>query len=88
MGGDRRLAAMIGARNFVAREDGIQFKWGARAKNGANAISIDLTPDDTYTVTFWKGRGANTKKVETFDTVYADQLKRLFETVTGLYLSL
>jgi len=39
-------------------------------------------------VTFWKGRGANIKKVETFDTVYADQLKRLFETVTGLYLSL
>src|SRR3972149_3750970 len=56
MGGARRLKAMIGAYDFLGSEKDreLQFKWKAKARNGAKAITISLDPSDTYTLKFWK----------------------------------
>jgi hypothetical protein len=88
MGGAGRLRAMIGAKDFGVGENVAQFKWAAKARNGANSIRIVLDPSDTYTMEFYKIRAGNAKLVKSFSDVYADSLKRIFESETGLYLSL
>jgi len=90
MGGSHRLGAMIGAHSFVYVDagDALIFRWKARAKNKANSVKMTLEPSDTYRVEFWSIRGTTIKQVGDFDGIYADQLKPLFETQTGLYLSL
>jgi hypothetical protein len=88
LGGAGRLTAMIGAKNFVGDENSLQFGFTAKSKNKANKIVIRLMPDDTYKVTFWTVRGVKFMKgAERFD-VYADSLRSLIESETGLYLSL
>lgn len=86
MGGIGRLTAMIGARQFVGDKSAIQFKWAAKSSDGSNAIRIELTPADTYTVTFYRIRGASTKATKQYEDVYAEDLVRIFEDQTGLYL--
>lgn len=83
-----RLAAMLGARSFVGSADSVQFKFAAKARNGANTVRIVLDPSDTYTVEFWTVRGAKMVKRAEFSNVYADGLRALFESETGLYVSL
>lgn len=39
-----RMVAMIGACNFVGSEDSLSFRFKARARNGANACRVTLTP--------------------------------------------
>jgi ppGpp synthetase/RelA/SpoT-type nucleotidyltranferase len=86
LGGAGRLTAMIGARNFVGGPNELQFKWAAKAKNGANTVSIHLDPSDTYTVSFYSVRGASTKEKKGYTDVYNSELVGLFERETGLYL--
>ena len=84
----RTISMMIGARDFVATDKGVMFRWAAKAKNGANKIIITLDPSDTYTVEFGRYRAGQYKPVSRHNDVYCDSLKPLFEAVTGLYLSL
>lgn len=97
MGGLNRLRAMVGADQALALESGVQFAFKGCRK--ANKCVVRLDPSDTYTVEFWACRpvkfnsrtGAMTggaKKVSECSGVYADSLKRVFESETGLYLSL
>jgi len=88
MGGGRRLKAMIGAYDFLGSEKDreLQFKWKAKARNGANAITISLDPSDTYTLKFWKIRAGKVTKIEEMEGVYDDMLRSIFEDRTGLYL--
>lgn len=86
LGGAWRLSVMIGAYNFFAIDNGLQFQFKAGRK--ANKIRIELTAWDDYTVTLYKGRGINTKEVASISGIYCDQLKSWFEEKTGLYLSL
>lgn len=88
LGGTGRLRAMIGADNFVGSVNSLQFKFKARAKNGANTLRVRLAADDTYTVEFWKVRGVSVSKLSEQSDVYADNLRAVFEHETGLYLSL
>jgi hypothetical protein len=84
-----KLAAMVGAHSFQCNENNLAFKFKAKAKNKANYCSIELAPDDTYTVKFWKMGGPEIlKSIGLFERVYEDSLKTLFETQTGLYVSL
>lgn len=83
-----RLTAMIGAYNFVGSENGVSFRFKARAKNGANGVRIVLDPSDTYTVEFFSVRAGKYKVKNTFSDIYNDSLTHLFENVTGLYLSI
>jgi hypothetical protein len=84
----RRLGVMIGAHTFVASDVGVSFKFKARAKNGANYCRVTLKPSDTYKVEFVSLRGVKVNIKGEFSDIYNDQLTRLFERETGLYLSL
>ncbi len=86
MGGSGRLAAMVGARDFVNTGRGLRFRFqGCKA---ANVCHIVLDADDTYTVEFYSIRGINVRKVSEESGHFCDTLRPYFETVTGLYLSL
>lgn len=87
LGGAGRLTAMIGAKHFFSDDDGrsLVFKFAGSRK--ANYAKITLTDDDLYTVDFKKIRGVEAKDVESFEGVYADMLRDIFESTTGLYLS-
>lgn len=93
MGAGGRLRAMIGAKDILALDAGVQFKF--MLSKGGNKVVIELTPDDLYNMTFYKVGRLNkktwdipVKEVAKFEGVYNDQLKPIFEETTGLYLSL
>lgn len=85
----RRLAVMIGARAFEDFVNGVRFRFTAKARNGADQVRIILDEDDTYAVIFTRGSGIHEEMVgREFEGVQAEGIRRLFETETGLYLSL
>lgn len=88
--GKNRFIAMTGAKNFVGSDDALSFKLPSNfAKGGINAVRIRLdTSRDTYEVTFSKIRGTKVTQVSTFNDVYADSLRSLFTSETGLDTSL
>ena len=86
LGGAHRLAAMIGARDFVDCGDALTFRFSARSLRGINRVKVRLAGDDTYTVTLYKGRLA--EQVAESTGVYADGLREVIEHMTGLALSL
>jgi hypothetical protein len=88
--GGRQFIAMTGARFITydekAESANLAFKFmGSR---NANHIKIVLDAMDTYTVTFFKIRGASFKEVSTHEGIYNDMLQELFTEVTGLYTTL
>ncbi len=84
MGGISKLVAMTGAKHFLAGDNSLQFKIGRNA-NKITAVVITLDADDTYTMTFFRGVKRAGCSV---GNVYADSLRRVFESETGMYLSL
>lgn len=88
MGGARRLSVMIGAKNFVAVEQGLTFKMGKGAKDGITHCTVTLAADDTYTVRFQRVWGHKVTEKGTTEGVYCDMLRDIFEDRTGFYLSL
>lgn len=87
LGGAGRLAAMVGAKITYDNKNqnvGIRFKGSTKA----NYVRITLNGKDLYDMEFLKIRGTSFKTVQTYNDVYGDQLKELFEKFTGLYLSL
>lgn len=86
LGGQSRLRLMVGASNFDLGVSSLSFRLKSAQKN-IKGITVTLDPSDTYTVSFHKVRGADITSKEVSD-VYADSLKRVIESETGLYLSL
>jgi len=88
MGGINKMMAMAGAKNFVDHGDALSFKFKACKKYNYCKVTLDEGLD-LYNVTFSKvdkwGAQTNEKNIA---AVYADQLKKVFESETGLYLSL
>lgn len=60
----------------------------ASPHRGPNYCKITLRGDDTYKVDFAKVGKSGIKPAGSYTGIYAEQLKPLFERVTGLYLSL
>jgi hypothetical protein len=93
MGGKNRIVAMTGARDFVAIDRGVQFSF-PKSIAGINKVIIRLTPADLYDIEFGcvrKMRGGfalEYTRRALHDGIYADNLKRIFEKATGLFLSL
>lgn len=84
MGGNK-FAAMTGAKNFVASEDGLQFS--IPKTNKINKVVIELNANDLYNVSFWNIQmGANFKmdKISEETNIYADTLRSVFTAGTGL----
>ena len=98
--GGNRFVAFTGAKEFIAIDNGLQFKIGRNASK-TNRIKITLNGADLYDMEFIKYRPFSVKvdhkkgevktieeKSETvreFNDVYFDQLQDLFTEVTGLY---
>lgn len=87
LGGAGRLRAMCGCKDFGAGDQSLQFKVGSNAKK-VTACVVTLEPSDTYRVTFFTGRGVNMREARRIEDVYADSLVAVFESETGMYLSL
>ena len=86
--GGNKFQTMTGANMFVATENGIQFSF--KGCKTANKCRITLRSDDTYNVEFFKlnrkeGTCPLTKEIE---MVYAENLQNVFESATGLYVTL
>ncbi|HEB0918906.1 TPA: hypothetical protein RY299_004611 [Enterobacter cloacae] len=84
--GGNRFIAMTGAKKFVALENGgLLFALPSNfAKNGINHVKIILDVSDTYTISFYKVRGASIKEIKSFTMIYCDQLQNIFTQITGL----
>ncbi len=88
MGGTGKLSVMIGAKDFISYPNGVAFKFMDPGAGKPNYVKIVLNARDTYDLEFGRLRGMNYKVVKSFDDIYNDSLRSLFERTTGLYLSL
>lgn len=86
--GGRRLASMIGAKNFIFSDSDefIRFQFMTGAKNKARFCKITLNGNDLYDVEFYSIRKMNVTDRGTFNNVYSEDLFNLFESETGLVL--
>jgi hypothetical protein len=93
--GGGRFVAMTGAKALTACDEGLRMKLpGNLTRQRINWVEVKLDPSDTYTLTFASERRPRGKAwaertvIETVDAVYCDQLRDVFEHVTGLATSL
>ena len=82
--GGNRFVAMTGAKNLADTGKGLSMKIMRNACKVTH-VTIELTPLDLYLVKFIKVRGTNMTVISEHDMVYAEDLRQLFETNTGLY---
>jgi hypothetical protein len=85
--GGRRFLLMTGTKNLVAAERALIFDLPkCFAKDGINKIRIELELNDTYTLTFFRlaRRGLEVTTVAERELVYAEDLRRVFTSITGL----
>lgn len=91
MGGSNRLSVMVGATNFLFESNGT-FRFNFKMSKKASLVRITLNSLDLYDVKFYKKKKQqfiyDYVMVQEYNNVYNDQLKELFESYTGLYLSL
>ena len=87
-GGLTRLRAMLGAKDFVSRPDGVSWRWPNPERQRGNAIRITLTPADLYTVEFLSISGKSVKPVKKYEEIYAQDLVKIFEEQTGWFLTM
>jgi len=89
--GGNRFIAMTGARNFIGSESSLSFRipgGGGFCKDGINFVRIELTPSDTYRMSFARIRGDKLTAVAQHDDIHFDGLRELFERETGLATSM
>ncbi len=85
----RKFIVMTGARHLMSDGNALSFRLPSGfANSGINYVKIWLDPNDTYRLEFGKVRGMNYKTISTFNDVYCDMLRPLFERETGLRTSL
>ena len=89
MGGSGKLSAMVGAHDFIGDDKSLQFSFKGSRKANKCRVVFDYTTD-TYIFQLWKfnKRTYDMAKVYELELVYWDMLIDLFESETGLYLSL
>ncbi len=96
LGGNRAMS-MIGTKKLVFSQNGndvtlnIHFAAKAKKVNGKSPNIFQVTyvhVSDLYTIAFLRIHGTNLTTLETTENVFCDQLVEMFETTTGLYLSL
>lgn len=89
--GGNKFRVMTGAKNFVGAPDSLRFSLpggGGFCLDGINKVVITLDPSDTYTVQFYRLRGAKATLIKEVKDVYCDYLVACFERATGLRTSL
>ncbi|MDX1532647.1 MAG: hypothetical protein R3230_00415 [Nitrosopumilaceae archaeon] len=91
--GGNRSTYMIGAKNLVALNEkcgGLSMKHMKTTINDkpANYFKVVLNESDLYDLEFGWIHGVNYTVREKVENVFADDLVRIFEDTTKLYLSL
>jgi hypothetical protein len=93
--GGNRFKVMTGAHSFTADRNSLTFKLPVKSNSGRiKGVLIELTPEDTYTMKFFREAGSfkqgdyRIEMVKEYTDVYCDQLQGLFTLTTGLYTSL
>ena len=91
--GGCRFIAMTGARCFVGDAGGLHFKLPGTpgfVSHGINLVKINLNRDDLYDIQFIRFRASNLswEPIATREGIYADMLREVFESETGLRTSL
>ena len=87
--GGNKFIAMTGAREFVAIENGICFRFPGKTTPRVNYLKIVLQGDDTYSMEFGRVWGMKITTVKMIEGgVYFDQLQSIFTENTGLYTHL
>jgi hypothetical protein len=82
--GGNKFLAMTGAKNLIYLKAGLQFDVSSRlTSNKANKIAIELV-DDLYTITCYKYRNLETKKLNSQVGISAQNLPQVFAKMTGL----
>ena len=88
MGGANRITAMTGAR-LLYDENSVTIRTRFYNKERANTVTITYDYEfDTYRMKFFRIRGFKVVELGEVNDVYCDQIISLFESKTGLYLSL
>jgi len=85
--GGNRFLIMTGSKNLIAKSNGLSMRL-SRNKSGANYLNIELTPMDTYKMTFSSIRNFNITTKKELNDIYFDQLQEIFTDITGLYTRL
>lgn len=100
--GGNKFIAMTGSSKFTSVDGGnTLFMKLTKNKAKTNTLRITLMPDDTYKMLFSYEKMTPIKKrifdsslpsfttsnQQLFEDVYNDQLKDIFESVTGLYVT-
>ena len=88
LGGQGRLSAMLGAKNFLDHGNALSFKFPNRARSKPNYVKVELAPDDTYTVHFARIGSINFKPLGQLEGVHVGQLRQVIEDRIGLRLRL
>ena len=90
LGGINRLVALIGINTIVNLSSdgnpGVKFRFKGCTKS--NTVIIKLNWEDLYDVEFWKITKLKFRKISEHTDLFADMLTPVFETETGLFLSL
>jgi hypothetical protein len=101
--GGNQFIAMTGSSKFIAVDGGNTLLMKlVLNKSGCNVLRVTLDADDTYTMVFQYEQVTPIKKLvfnpdlprlkvskqQEFNGVYCDQLKDIFEEVTGLFVTL
>jgi len=85
-----RAFQMLGAKDLMGDENSLTFRIGRNAQ-GVTHIKVTLDPSDTYTMQFLKvGRAPRFEKkvLSEASDIYADNLRKVIESKTGMYTSL
>ncbi len=77
------FAGMIGLKDPVAIENGIQFGF-MKANQGINKVVITLNSSDTYDLKFWNIGRTKFREIVGVGDIMSDQLIGVFENITGL----
>lgn len=90
--GGNKFKAMTGAKNFSYKIEEnfnttLTFKIGQNSKR-VNHVKITLNASDLYDVQFLYCSVKGIKVLSSLEGVYAEDLRDIFETNTGLYTSL
>lgn len=86
--GGNMFARMVGLKQPVALERGVQFGIGGGAKDGINRVVVKLNTLDLYDVEYWRVTIKSQKMKASSGHLYADMLAEDFERSTGFYTHL
>ncbi len=87
--GGNKFLMMTGAKNLTCDNNSMGFRLSSRmTKNKCSFVKITLNVMDTYDVEFKSIRNFEVKEIEKVEGVYNDMLVSVFESRTGLRVSL